>query len=324
MRSRSNTRHTSLCLGVCSLITVLGTGLPKAAASGGVECSAVYDAGVEQERAGHLSDALDIFQSCAADSCRSPARQQCEAKILRLELDAPSVVPLAKDAAGAPLLNVEVTMDGVPLTSRLDGRAYRVDPGLHEFVFSADGEELSSQELVIAQGQRNREIWLELPAEPVAVESEPDTEPAAALSADEQRPDLNLAPAHLEAALPPPVAIRANDARESHVNLTPYFFAGGALLGGGAYILLSSWARGDNSKLSQCSPNCSPSAVSHIRTLYTAADITLGVAAAAAVTSAALFIFTGSSSSSERTDRGYALSVQPERNGALATVRGSL
>jgi hypothetical protein len=220
-------------------------------------------------------------------------------------------------------LNVEVAMDGVPLTSRLDGRAYRVDPGLHEFVFSADGEELSSQELVIAQGQRNREIWLELPAEPATVEAAANIEPAVALNAAEEPARLHIAATRLEAALPSP-AIHANDARESQVNLTPYFFAGGALLGGGAYILLSSWARGDNSKLSQCSPNCSPSAVSHIRTLYTAADITLGVAAAAAVTSAALFIFTGSSSSSEHSGRGYALSVQPERNGALATVRGSL
>lgn len=316
---RSNS-HTRFCLGVCSLIAALG-GVTKAHAAGGIDCSAVYDAGLEQERAGHLREATEIFQSCAADSCRSPGRQQCEAKLIRLELDAPSVVPLAKDSTGASLLNVEVTMDGVSLTSRLDGRAYRVDPGLHEFVFSADGERLSSQELVIVQGQRNREIWLELPAEPAAVA---EVEAPATTVASEKTPDLNVPRTHTETALAPRVAISAHDVPESHTSLTPYFLAGGALLGAGAYIVLSSWARSDNTKLGQCSPNCSPDAVSHIRTLYTAADISLGVAAVAAVTSATLFIFTGSSSHSERSDRGYALSVQPERNGALATVRGSL
>jgi hypothetical protein len=320
---RSTSSHTRLSAGICSLIAALSQGTAQvAAADGGADCSAVYEAGLEQERAGHLSDATAIYQSCAADSCGNPTRQSCQAKLFRLELDMPSVVPLAQDSEGAPVLDVQVTMDGAPLASRLDGRAFRVDPGLHEFVFSAGGEEVSSQQLVIASGQRNREIWLELPPASSPV-MEFEAEPLPPAPAKAAQP--TLAALHTEAQLAPRVALTSSDQPESHSSLAPYILGGGALLGAGAYLVLSSWARGDNAKLSQCSPNCSPDSITHIRTLYVAADISLGVAAAAALTSVAWFVFSDSDSNDERAPKGgYALSIQPERDGALATLKGTL
>ncbi|HET6340203.1 MAG TPA: hypothetical protein VFG30_43635 [Polyangiales bacterium] len=320
---RSNSSLASLCVGICSLIALLGNGVAKVKAAGGVtSCAAVYETALEQERAGHLNEASAIYQSCSADSCGNPVRQLCQAKLFRLELDTPSVVPLAKDSEGAPIVDVQVTMDGISLASRLDGRAFSVDPGLHEFVFSTDGDELSSQQMVIATGQRNREIWLELPppsAPMMNFEAEPSPAPP------EKPEQLSIAPMQTEAALAPRIAITSSDPPQSHASLTPYILGGGALVSAGAYLLLSSWARGDNDKLSQCSPNCSRDSITHIRTLYVAADISLGVAAAAALTSVAWFVFSDSSSNAEHApQRGYALSLQPERDGALATVKGSL
>jgi hypothetical protein len=79
-----------------------------------------------------------MLLTCAKATCGGLLKQQCTNLYMQLESDIPSVVPLVTDDAGAPRVDVQVTMDGEVLTSRLDGRSLRVDPGLHEFSFSAD------------------------------------------------------------------------------------------------------------------------------------------------------------------------------------------
>jgi hypothetical protein len=290
--------------------------------AGDTDCSAVYEAARDHEQAGRLREAAEMFRECAADSCSNSLRQTCQAKLFRLELDEPSVVPLAKDQAGAPLVDVEVTMDGVVLASRLDGRAFAIDPGLHDFVFRAGGSTIGSKQLVIAQGQRNRAIWM------TQESAQPQPEAAAPVAAPEL-PALQTASAshsYSEGALAPRTTSSAPRAQASRGgSVWPYLLGGSALAGAGAYLMLSNWARGDNQQLGRCSPTCPAESVAHIRTLYLAADISLGVAAAAALSSAAWFVFSSSRSREERpAPHGtYALTVQPERAGALATLRGS-
>jgi hypothetical protein len=321
--SRSNRGRHTLCVAICSLAGVFwSSASPCAASDRERDCSAVYEAAREQELAGRLQEATSIFQNCAIDSCNNPIRQTCEAKLFRLELDVPSVVPLVKDHTGEPIVDVQVTMDGRLLASRLDGRALSVDPGLHVFVFSADGAEIGRRKLVIAQGQRNRELWMELPAPAVERAAQSDgTAPTEELS---DRVQASAVAKHAEAAAPRSANL-ASEPQGDGPGAAPYLLGGTALLGAGAYVLLSTWARGDNRQLKTCSPNCPADSVTHIRSLYLAADISLGVAIASALGSAALFVFSGSSTKAESGPRrSYALSVQPERDGALATFRGSL
>ena len=47
------------------------------------------------------------------------------------------IVPIVTDNTGAALIDVKVKVDGEALTTRLDGRPLAVDPGEHEFAFSA-------------------------------------------------------------------------------------------------------------------------------------------------------------------------------------------
>jgi hypothetical protein len=327
--SISNTNVSTLCVGVCAFAGLLlnSVGTCKAD-SGKSDCWAVYEAALDQEQAGHLRDATGIFQSCAADSCSNPVRQSCQAKLFRLELDAPSVVPLLQDPAGAPLVDAQVTLDGIVLSARLDGRAFTIDPGLHEFVFSVDGQAIDRQRLVIVQGQRNREIRATLPTAAAKSEPQPTSAvdsarggglpPAAALDA------ASVAAAAVDAAQAPN---RARTEPSSGGSVAPYLLGGGALAGLGAYLVMSHWARGDNQRLSRCSPNCQADSVTHVHTLYLAADISLGVAAAAALSSAAWFILSGSSSRSNDkavSSHSFALTVQPKRSGALASFKGTL
>jgi hypothetical protein len=291
---------------VCSLLSFAWSG-SAAAQDGERDCSAVYDAAQEAESTGDLHTALEFYESCAVDSCANPARRSCEAHALRLELDAPTIVPLAKTANGEPIVDADLTMDGRLLTSHLNGRAIGVDPGLHEFVFSKDGKTLGSVRLVVAQGQRNRELWMiEAPVH----------------SAQHLAPVVMKRETHVAA---PRAAVAPTESNEHSASVAPYLLGGTALLGGGAYALLSTWARNDNAELSRCTPNCPKESVQHIRNLYLAADISLGVGIAAAVGSIASFIVSGSGSEDKPApQRNLALSVQPERNGALATLRGTL
>jgi hypothetical protein len=319
---RTNNQHVGLYLGVCTAVTLLWNGAQTCKADDrGGDCSAVYDAAIEQEQGGYLRDAIEMFRNCAVDSCSNPGRQTCQAKLFRLELDAPSVVPLVKDEAGAPLVDVTVKMDGVALATRLDGRAFTIDPGLHDFVFSTEEETIGSTRVVIVQGERNRAIWMTR-SQPVAA-----VVPTATVVEDVATARELPAPAPTTSVSPRVTAALREQPNHSRSLLAPYLLGGTALAGAAAYVVLSSWARADNQQLSRCAPSCQPQSVSHIRTLYLAADVSLGVAAAAALSSAALFIFSGSSSSSTdkrpAPQRSYALSVQPERAGALATLRGS-
>lgn len=282
----------------CSLLGFAFSG-SAAAQAGDHDCSAVYDAGRDAEREGDLHTALELYQSCAVDSCADPARRSCEARALRLELDAPSVVPLANDADGEPLVDADVTMDGKLLTSHLDGLAIAVEPGLHEFVFSKNGDVFGQVRLVVAQGQRNREIWMN-----VTAAEQPQRLPTVVLRRETS-----------------PAAPHATTVDRGGPGATPYLLGGAALLAGGAYALMSTWARDDNEQLSRCAPNCSKGNVEHIRKLYLAADISLGVGIAAAVGSIATFLLSSSGSGSQ--DKS-AFSVQPQRTGALATFRGTL
>jgi hypothetical protein len=66
----------------------------------------------------------------------------------------PSFVLSARDAAGADLVDVKVTMDGTPIATTLDGRAVDVDPGLHTLVFEkADGTRVQTTAMAAERGK---------------------------------------------------------------------------------------------------------------------------------------------------------------------------
>jgi hypothetical protein len=68
----------------------------------------------------------------------------------------PTVVFLAKDATGNDVSAVRVTIDGAPLTDRLDGRALAVDLGEHLFRFEPGQGPVVTKKLVIHEGEKDR------------------------------------------------------------------------------------------------------------------------------------------------------------------------
>jgi hypothetical protein len=128
-----------------------------------VTCSSNYQSGLDREQSGHLIEASELFLACAKEACGT-LLQECGSKHIQLAAEIPSIVPVVTDHRGQPNVDVEVKMDGEVLTSKLDGRALRIDPGAHEFAFSTtNGGVFATQKLMILQGQRNRLISASLP-----------------------------------------------------------------------------------------------------------------------------------------------------------------
>ncbi len=326
---RTNFMPRFIPIGASAVTIVLCAATGSAKPRGGDPCMIAFKGGQRAERIGKLREARDLFVTCAAAMCGSLGKE-CAEEASELDSEIPTIVAVASDESGKPLVDVQVKVDGVPLTSRLDGLSVSVDPGVHEFSFSTDKGTFVSERIMIAQGQRNRAITVSLrtPARaaptqvaaltPEPPKSEPKTEA-------EPEPKTAPAPPAPDAAPADKVAADSAPPREGHKGLFfPITLGALGLLAAGAGTLLNVWANGDNSALSQCNPNCSQSSLSHIRTLYTISDASFGVGAAAVV--GAIWILLPSHSSETKPSgqeaSSPALDVEPTRSGAYASVNG--
>jgi hypothetical protein len=325
--------------------------ISKAAAKDRRACKEAFKTAQQLEQSAHLRQARDSLQWCAKANCSAFVRQECTRRYAQLGSDIPSVVPIVTDAAGVPRVDVQVTMDGEVLTSRLDGRALPVDPGLHEFSFSIDGGVIATQKVMIVQGQRNQPISVVLRSTDKRGQKRPIaasvTLPARldAKTAVLEKPALDST--EPEKATPEKAAAERapagrsektadNAAPDGSFDDTPteakpksgpptlaYLLGGVGLAGVGAGTLLVYWGRNDNQQLvAQCKPDCSPASVNHVRKTYLAADIALGAGIAALGVSTILFATSGSKETPP-SHSAYAIQVNPTPSGAFATVSGS-
>jgi len=329
-----------------------GTSEPDKAekATGRKACKEAFKTAQQLEQGAHLRQARDSLQACAKATCSAFMRQECTRRYSQLGSDIPSVVPVVTDAAGVPRVDVQVTMDGELLTARLDGRALPVDPGVHEFSFSADGGVIATQKIMIVQGQRNQPISVALRstdkrgqkralAASVTVPSTVDAKTGAfdkpPLDNSEPTPERVATERPSDKAAPGKSAVKSGtEASFEDIQTTEapaksgpstlaYVLGGAGLVGVTTGAALIYWGRKDNSALSQCSPFCQQSSLDHIKTMYLAGDIALGVGIAALGVSTVLFATSSSSKEKPLTQAAYSVDVQPTRSGAFATVSGS-
>jgi hypothetical protein len=294
-------------------------------------CDAVYRRAQSKAKAAHLREAKELLQRCARTTCGTFLMQACTARYTQLDADIPSVVPVVTDATadGAP---IEVSMDSEWLTSKLDGRAVPVDPGRHEFTFSKDGNVFATEEIMILPGQRNRVISVSIhPAEPEPVR---ETKAAPAQRETKAAPKISEAappveetkPARKQAAVKKASdsdereATSKEDRPRSGTSAFAYVFGLTGLAGVGGYGVLTYWGRKDNRLLGQCSPNCLQSSVDHVKKLYLAADVSLGVGLVALVASTYLFASSGETPPKEE---AVSFRINPTPSGAIATIGGA-
>lgn len=132
-------------------------------------------------RDGKLAAARTQLQKCGDPKCPAIIRDDCTQRIDELERAQPTIVFDAKDGDGHDLAAVQVTADGQPFADKLEGKALRVDPGAHTFVFTVTGQPPVTQTFVIREGEKERHerIVIGAPSAPATPAPAPSVAPSA-------------------------------------------------------------------------------------------------------------------------------------------------
>jgi hypothetical protein len=174
-------RHRLLTFAVATVI--LGTGeAAHAADPTTADCLAASDASLRLGNEHKLLAERAQLLVCAAATCPEEIRKECVSRVDEVNAHIPTLIFWAKDATGADLSAVKVTMDGTRLTERLEGTALSTDPGEHSFRFEAAGLPPITRTFMILQAQKDRRELITFGA-PVAVGSAASSAPAAASGA---------------------------------------------------------------------------------------------------------------------------------------------
>jgi hypothetical protein len=99
---------------------------------------------------------------CSASSCPGEVRQECMRRIDELNAASPTIVLVVKDRAGRDLSDVKVTADGQAVADHLDGSALSIDPGPHEFTFTAGGAPPLTETIILHEGEKDRREMVNL------------------------------------------------------------------------------------------------------------------------------------------------------------------
>jgi hypothetical protein len=327
----------SFQVGACGaailLCAVPGKTEPEKPKSDKAACKVAYKTAQEREQSSRLREAQELYLACSKVACGAFMRPECTTKYTQLQSDVPSVIPVVTDETGAAKVDVQVKMDGELLTSKLDGRALPVDPGMHEFQFSTDAGVIATEKVMIMVGQRNSPVAVSLAKHGQRTLAASVTLPAPA-NRSSLEPHATPSKLSTDKAAPPKMVSESSPVEESpdmaapeprrkSAGALPYIIGGAGVLGLGAGALLTVWGKKDNDALGQCSPNCLSSSVSRVKTLYTVADISIGVGAAALGVAAYIFATTGYTKEKAPTKAAYSVDMQPTKNGAFATVSGA-
>jgi hypothetical protein len=121
-------------------------------------CAAAYEQTQVLRTAGKLLAAKKQATICASGACSEYATKDCAQWLAEIQESLPTVVFTAQDQGGADTLAVRVTLDGVVLGERLDGKAVALDPGAHIVRFELAGAPPIEQQILVAQGEHDRKI----------------------------------------------------------------------------------------------------------------------------------------------------------------------
>lgn len=238
---------------------------------------------------GKLRQALEQMTVCARSECPELARVDCTEWLAQVQRDMPSVVLGAKDSQGHDLIDVQVSMDGQPMTARLDGLAQPVDPGVHTFRFEKRGWPPVEQRVVLRAGEQNRVVS--------AVLSPP--------------------------APPPPPPDSTTWQRIQNAPVSAKILAGVGAVGLVGFGVFAATGLSKESDLDACKPACPEDDVSSVRSRYLAADIFLGVGLVSLGTATYLTLRSPKEQARPAPAKTLSLDVAPHAQGMAASLRGS-
>lgn len=244
------------------------------------ECARAYEQGQVLRQSGELVAARATLRSCARDECPDFIHTDCANWYEEVQSELPTLVFAAR-SRGRDLSEVRISVGDRLLASHIDGQVVELDPGEYDFRFEAADQRLLQQRFVIARGERNRLIQVEL-------------EPAESAAGDR----------------PPRPPWQGPDARRSL--LLPAILAGVGTAGLAGFAGLGLWGRAGEKQLeTSCAPGCSDARVAEVRTRYLLADVSLGVGVASLALGAYLVLSQDSQPHARRYAPNVAVTAAP-------------
>jgi hypothetical protein len=280
--------------GALAVATLLVSG--AATADEREQCASAADQAQQLRDDGKYRRAREQLLVCARDVCPGPIKKDCLDWLTQLDGLAPTVVFTAKEGKN-DLIDVKVTMDGVPLTERLDGKPIPVDLGEHTFKFEHGGK-FEEQKVVIGAGQKGR----------------------------------NISVVFGTSAPPPPPPPPGGDTGGGGGSIVPALVVGGiGVLALGSFAIFGIGGKNDVDDLQKCKPHCAESDVDKARTKLIVADISLGVGVVALGVATYMFLTRpkieidnkGTGTATTGKASWLRLDAGPTTGGGAATVSGS-
>lgn len=216
-------------------------------------CIAAADDGQKLRDDGKLKDARDKFISCADKACPAAIAKQCADWVGEVDHDTPTIAFRAKDATGKEIFDVQVEVDGQPISGGISPKATAADPGSHKIRFTrADGTSVEETFLLrAAEKDRIIELTFKAAGAPVG----PVTPPPI--------------------VTPPP---SSGGGAGFRFPALAWVGLGVMVVGGVGTGVFAVMASSDENKLrTTCAPFCNPSEQSSIDTKLILANVSLGL-----------------------------------------------
>jgi hypothetical protein len=131
---------------------------PRLARADDNACFAASEAEIGLRKAGKLRESIKQLTLCSDPKCPAEVSAECGRRILLLNVALPTIIVTATDGKGNDITAVSVTLDGVPLTQKLDGLAVAVDPGSHTLHFESAGNPPIDKTVLIREGEKARQV----------------------------------------------------------------------------------------------------------------------------------------------------------------------
>ncbi len=130
------------------------------------ECIAESEAGQRLLLAEHFVASRPHFIACGRAACPALVSRDCAERLRQAESAMATVLVVARRADGSSAPGASVTIDDAPSSSRIDGTALDVDPGVHAFKVTMPGAAPVVQQVTVQQGARLQSITVTFPASP--------------------------------------------------------------------------------------------------------------------------------------------------------------
>ncbi len=264
------------------------------------ECLTQHEQSQVLKQASKLKSAREALLTCSRDVCPSFIRADCVEWLGQLDRSIPSVVPTAK-VNKHDEFNVRVSVDGQLAATRLDGKPIELDPGVHTFKFELAPWPPVEQQILVAEGEKNRTVNVQF--------GKADDDKAEEIPTYRPFPTLD------------------------------YVLGGAAVVGIGTFALFGSMGQSGKKDLQNtCDPFCASNDVSSkVKSKFLIADIGLGVAVASTIVGVIVFAtrpaipIPGADDASKKPGaaptpppKKTSFGIEPLRSGAFISVQTDL